>query len=982
MAQQKLPKDTLQKKVPVSLDSVVVFNSGYQVLAKNRATGSFTQVDNKALNLQTGNNILSRLEGIVPSVALNKHTNSAIPAITVRGLSTINGPTAPLIILDNFPFEGDINTIDPDMIESITILKDATAAAIWGTKAGNGVIVINTKKARLGQPVVTNFSTGIQVSPKPDIYYQHPMASGDYIDMEKWLFGKGYYAGILSSAYHEPVSPVVELLDQQSRGIISNTTADAVIARLKNIDVRDQYQNYMYRPSLNTQYALNCSGATNTATWLAAGSYDNGTSSLSAKYQRTSLRTENTFRPLKQLKISSSLYYISTKTTSGKSGYPSQTLLYPYSSLRDADGNAMPVANLYRTGFIDTLYRGKLLDWNFYPANDDEHNTTKSMQDNWVINIGAQYQLGAGLNAEAKYQYEKQQVQTNNLQDANSYNARNLVNSFSQVNALTGKVTYIVPQGGIYDQSVSRIQVFNGRLQLNFNRSFGRHQLSAIAGGEAREIHTQGQSYRTYGYDAVNSSGTGVDYRNTYPTLPNGDYQYIPYQNDFTNQTKRFISFYANAAYSYSSKYHLTLSGRRDASNLFGAATNNKWTPLWSAGAAWDISRENFYTSSFMPSLKLRATYGYTGNADPKRTAVVTIFNIGTSLNTGFPYAAIQQFPNPTLKWENVAITNIGIDFSSKNNRISGSLEWYHKKATDLFANFPIDITTGLGGPTVVRNVASLKGNGLDVVINSINTKGKVQWNTGLILSTNTDKVTAAYMANPIAASFVNDGDKVTAVQGKPVHALYSYKWGGLDPLTGNPQGYLKDKLSTDYAAITGSGSTFSDLEYNGSAIPQIFGSLFNSFSFKQFQLQVNISYKLRYFFKRRSFSYTGLFTGADKKGSEDYARRWQQPGDEAFTNVPSMLYPAIAARDLLYNSSTIMVEKGDHIRLQFINLAYTLAIKKSKQPAAQYLQFFASASNLGILWRANKKGLDPDYNVTDIPPAINFALGIKCSIQ
>ncbi|MGG9964081.1 SusC/RagA family TonB-linked outer membrane protein [Ferruginibacter sp. SUN106] len=982
MAQQQLPKDTAQKKAAVSLDSVVVFNSGYQVLSKNRSTGSFTQVDNKTLNLQTGNNILNRLEGVVPSVAINKHTNSAIPAITVRGLSTINGPASPLIILDNFPYEGDINTIDPDLVESITLLKDATAASIWGTKAGNGVIVINTKKAKLGQPVTTNFSAGLQASSPPDMHYKHTISSGDYIDMEKMLFAKGYYTSLLSSIYHEPVSPVVEILDQQSRGIISNTAADAAIQKLRGIDVRDQYERYMYQSSLNNQYALSFSGGTNTITWLAAGSYDKGTGSLSEKYERSSVRFENTFRPVKQLKINTSIYYIRSNTVSGKPGYAAQTYLYPYSSLRDDNGTAMPVAYQYRLSFTDTLYKGKLLDWNFYPADDYQHSLVKTNTTNLVINVGAQYQLGGGFNIETKYQYEKQQSLTNNLQDAQSYYARNLINGFSQVNSTTGVVTYIAPMGGIYDQAVNNIQVFNLREQLNFNRSFNRHQLSAIAGSELRDIHTQGQSFRTYGYNPVNISGVGVDYRNTYPALPNGDYQNIPYQNDFTDQTKKFVSFYANAAYSYNGKYHLTLSGRRDASNLFGATTNSKWTPLWSAGAAWDISKEAFYKSSLIPHLKLRATYGYTGNADPKRTAVVTVFNIGNSLNTGFPYAAIQQFPNPTLKWETVAITNIGIDFAGKNNRISGSLEWYHKKATDLFANFPIDITTGLGGPTVVRNVASMKSNGVDIVLNRINTKGKFQWNTTCIISANADKVTTAYMANPIASAFVNDGDKVTAVQGKPIHALYSYKWGGLDPLTGNPQGYLKDKLSTDYAAITGSGSTFNDLDYNGSAIPQIFGSLYNSLAFRQFELQVNISYKFRYFFKSSSFSYTGLFNGTDKKGSDDYTRRWQQPGDEAFTNVPSMVYPAIPARDLLYNSSSSMVQKGDHIRLQFINLAYTLMLKRPKQLAAQRIQFFAGASNLGILWRANKKGLDPDYSPMDIPPSATYALGVKCTFQ
>jgi TonB-linked SusC/RagA family outer membrane protein len=972
-------KDSLNRQSQV-LDSVVVFNTGYQGVAKNRATGSFSHVDNKTLNMQTGSNILSRLEAVVPAVAINRRGNSAIPAISVRGLSTITGPTAPLIILDNFPYEGDINSINPNMIESITLLKDATAASIWGVRAGNGVIVINTKKGKAGQ-TITELSVGVQAMPKPDIFYQKTISSANYIDVEQFLFSKAYYTSQLTSFNHVSISPVVEILDRQAKGLISQADASAQINALKNNDIKDEYYNRMYQVAVNSQYHLQFSGGTTNNSWIAAGGYDRNNSSLDAKYERISARFENSFRPLTNLRINSSVYYVKTKTKNGKPDYTDQAYLYPYSKIYDDNGNALAVGTTYRIGFIDTFKNGKLLDWKFYPGDDYRHNSSVNNTDNLVLNTGLSYQLGHGFSVEGRYQYEKQQGQVNILKDIQSYDTRSLINSWSQVNAQTGKVTYIIPLGGILDQTNSSLNVFNTRGQLNFNRSWKTHQLIALAGAESRIVHTQGQAYRTYGYDPENIYGTGVDYRNMYPTIVTGGNAFIPYQNDFTDQTRKFISFFGNAAYTYLGKYTFTASGRRDASNLFGTSTNNKWRPLWSAGLSWDISKEHFYHSDKFAYLKLRATYGYTGNTDPRRNAVVTVFNAGNTINSGLPYAFIQQFPNPSLSWEKVGITNIGLDLSTKNNRLSGSLEWYTKKGSNLLSRTPVDITTGLGAPTVIMNVADMKGTGIDLTLNSVNIKGRLSWTTGFIFSYNTDKVTNAYVANANGSAFLSDGDNISVVVGKPLHGVYSYRWAGLDPLTGDPLGYLKDKVSKDYTSITGTGSTFDDIEYNGRLTPTYFGSVLNSAAFKNFELQVNINYKAGYVFKRPGLSYGALFAGTAKKSTDNFSRRWQQPGDEAFTDIPSMIYPLNSARDALYNGSSVLVEKGDHIRLQFINLSYTASFKK-KGAAPLTLRFFASGNNLGIIWRANKYGLDPDYGTAEIPASRVYAIGIKLSIQ
>ncbi len=964
------------------LDSVVVYHTGYQSVTKSRTAGSFTQVDNRTLNLQTGTNILARLEGLAPAVAFSRKTNSTIPALSLRGLGTINGPTAPLIILDNFPYEGNIADINPNMIESVTLLKDATAASIWGTRAGNGVIVINTKKGRTGQPLTTELSTSFRADAQPNLYRLHPIKAADYIGMEQFLFSKGYYNSSLNGFNHPALSPVVEILDHQNRGLLSPADAAAQLAFLSNLDVRDQFDKGVYRTGLLQQYALSLKGGTGQAGWFAAGGYDRTAGTLAEIQERVSARIENEFRPLAGLRFSTSLQYTSTTSRSGRSSWTGQQYLYPYSRLWDDNGNPMPHALTYRKEWTDTAGGGRLLDWNFYPATEYLHNTTLSRSAHLLANTGLNLNLGAGFDLEARYQYESQQDQADGSKDPQSYESRNWINLYSQPNYQTGVVKYIVPAGGILDRSGSGLKVQNLRGQLNYNRRFSSFQLTALTGAEQREIRTSGAQFRTWGYDAVNASGSPVDYRNTYPQLPSGSYSNLPYSDGFTERLNRYLSFYANAALTWNRRYSLNLSGRRDASNLFGATTNNKWTPLWSAGLAWDLAQEPFYRLSWLPQLKTRVTYGFTGNADPSRSAVATVYAFGNTLGSGLPFYRLQQFPNPSLRWEKVGITNFGIDFSALDQRLGGSLEYYTKNGTGLFATVPVDLSTGISATGVIKNVADMKARGLDIQLSSRNTRGKLQWRSSLILSWNSDKVTRAYTTNNTGANFLSDGNTVSAIVGRPVHSILSYKWGGLDPTNGNPIGFIGGKPSTDYTAITGSGSTLDDLEYSGPAMPQWYGSVLNSLSYQRWELTVGISFKARYFFRRPGLNYSQLFSGSDRKGTADFARRWQQPGDENNTTVPSMVYPAVPARDAFYNASSILVERGDHIRLQFINLACNLEWKRGNRQQPVRLQCFANASNLGILWRANRYGIDPDYSITDIPAGAAWSLGLKCTIQ
>jgi hypothetical protein len=196
----------------------------------------------------------------------------------------------------------------------------------------------------------------------------------------------------------------------------------------------------------------------------------------------------------------------------------------------------------------------------------------------------------------------------------------------------------------------------------------------------------------------------------------------------------------------------------------------------------------------------------------------------------------------------------------------------------------------------------------------------------------------------------------------------------GLNPLTGDPQGALKDSVSSNYNAIYNS-SDLANLKYVGPANPTYFGSLRNTFNWKQLELSFNITWKWGHYFRRNSINYYYLFN--TQVGHPDYEKRWQKPGDEKITNVPSMVYPANLARDNLYTYSDILVEKGDHIRLQDIQVSYSLNKSGYKALPVQAIRIYLYANNIGIIWRANHYGIDPDY-INSMPNPRSIAAGVK----
>ncbi|WP_235833169.1 SusC/RagA family TonB-linked outer membrane protein [Arcticibacter tournemirensis] len=959
------------------LNEVQIVSTGYQQIPKERATGSFVQINNELFNRRVSTNVLERLDGIASGVLFNTNQSSSYEPFNIRGRSTLltngtsKGAADPLIVLDNFPYEGDIKNINPNDIESITLLKDAAAASIWGSRSGNGVVVITTKKGRANQPLNISFNSNLTVAEKPDLYYSRNFISAsDYIDAETALYGKGYFNSDLTNSSGYPVvSPLIEILGNQQ---LSDTEKEQQTAVLREQDVRRDYMKYMYQKSINQQYSLALRGGSKNFSYTLSTGYDHNRSYLVRNgNERVTLNSLSTYKPLDKLEITAGILYSRSASDNNNNVFMGTfaaggkyNTIFPYARLAAEDGSPLPVIKGYRQRYKESMEARGLPDWSYRPLEELNLADNTSRLHDLLLRAGLKYAIGAGFTSELLYQQERQSGSSRNLQLQQSYEVRNYINRFASINTSTGLITYNFPKGDILNLRQSELSSYNLRGQLNYDHLFARqHALNGLMGFELKESKTDGYDRSYYGYDnEYGTSVTNLDFKNSYPTNPSGS-GVLPALNSLVPGTvNRYVSYYANMGYTYKSRYTLTASARQDGANIFGVKTNDKVTPLWSAGMGWTISREAFYHSGLLPLLKLRASYGYNGNVY-NASALLTARYIGNNV-LGLPYSVVNRPPNPGLSWERVKNVNIGLDFESAGNRVSGTVEFFRKEGKDLIEDIPLAPSRGFS--SFRGNGASTRTKGLDLTLNTVNLKGKWNWKSVLLFSYASDKVTAfdqSYNNTQLTqASFL------IPVTGKSLFGVYSYTWRGLDPATGDPVGVLNGEESRDWEKII-TTTPADSLVYSGSSKPKIYGSVMNSLSWRKWSVSVNILFRLGYFFRKETTSLN--YADVISMPRAGFGDRWQQPGDELFTTVPSAVYPSNNNRSDFYRFAEVNIEKGDHIRLQDVSLNYMLSRK---------LSFYMYAANLGILWKATKTDIDPDFPSYDFVWPRTFSFGLKAS--
>ncbi|RYD95484.1 MAG: SusC/RagA family TonB-linked outer membrane protein, partial [Sphingobacteriales bacterium] len=654
----------LLEELVQQLDEVAI-STGYQKIDRTRLTGAVTLVDQKLLNRTVNSNVLGHLQDVVPGLVFNRVGTNPI---SIRGQNTIKGNEAPLIILDNFPYDGDINNINPNDVSEISVLKDASAAAIWGARAGNGVIVITTKKGAYHKPLNINISSNLSFIAKPDAFSQPVLSSASFIDLEQLLFGQGYYRSQETNANSPALSPIVELLIAQRDGLLQPAEAAQTIARLKKLDVRNDYAKYGYQTGIVQRLATNIAGGTETNRYFVSLGYDRNRSSLVGnRDDRITVQFSNAYQLFnKKLEWQVDGNYTDATVRNNAvslNGYAlNGSTTYPYFSFYDKDGQPTRISKDVREGFGTTALANGLLPWTYSMIQEQELADQRENRGDLRLNTALLLKVLPGLSTELRYQFQHSlsSQRSNNHQD--SYYVRNEINRFSSVVAGTG-IVRPVPLGAIVDEQSQQATTHNLRLLLNYVQRWGSdHHLNLLSGAEVRGQRTNVEQQRLYGFDASNYSSKLVNYSNAYSAYINPAAQLSIINNDRQNLlTDRFLSYFFNSSYSFRKKYTFNSSIRFDQSNLFGVRTNQKGVPLWSAGLAWDIREEGWLNPQTLSELKLRTSYGWSGNVDKTLSAYTTAsYDNGINSLTKLPFARIVNPPNEALRWERVETANIG----------------------------------------------------------------------------------------------------------------------------------------------------------------------------------------------------------------------------------------------------------------------------------------------------------------------------------
>lgn len=951
----------------------VQVNTGYQIMPKERSTGSFGVVSNKDFNKIPSRGILDRIEGKVSGLQFDRRSGKSV--LNIRGINTFSEIAAqPLIVVDNFPYDGTLDDLNPNDVESVSVLKDAAASSIWGSRAGNGVIVVTTKKGKVGGKPTINFTTTTMVSSKPDLFYNKVINSKDFIDVERFLFDNKYYDDAYNSAYNQTTifSPVVDMLYANKGGRLSDIDLNTRLTALEGNDYRNDLMKYVYQATVNQQYFLDISTSNATNRNRYSVGYDRGKGDTKgANNDRLTLRAVNSWQLGQKLSIENTLSLINGRDRifSSTPRYPmvpggGRNTLYPYASLADAEENFLSIPRFYNSSFLEKANADGLLDWNYRPLADRDKSTYKAWNRHLYLNFNLHYDILPFLKADLIYGYEHSNTKSESLSGENSFEVRDLINKYTRI--VNGAKLYDFPFGAILRNADNEMQSHRGRVQVSFNKSFGGdHVLNALIGTELYTRNADQRSSGSYGYNAEVLSRKNMDYNAIYQLYGGLGYGFMTPLDSYAGTLSRTVSMYFNGLYEYKGKYGLSFSARKDAANSFGTNVNSQWNPLWSAGLSWQIAKEKFMKETdWIDYLKLRSTFGY-GGVQPYGALNKTVIGyVGNSNYSNLPYALIGSPPNPGLKWETVRTLNFGMDFSIYGGKLMANLDYYRKKSFDLLSDDPFDPTSGYS--LLTKNVGQIATHGIDLTLASSGRFGKGYWQSSINFSYSKNKVTDYRGTIGATNLYLDGGRTLMPLLGKSLYPVFSYKSAGLDPVNGDPRGYKNSEISKDYQALTTDSLQY--LNYHGTALPPIYGAWNNTIGYGKFYLDFSLLFKFGHYFKKKSIVYGSLFDSWD--GHADFAKRWQQPGDELATAVPSMQYPNDSYRDLFYQHSSNNIVKGDLIRMQNIRLGYNFGLNDKKIKG----QLYIGANNVGLIWRKNKENLDPDY--LDLPAPRVISVG------
>ena len=1012
-AEQPFLKVHLEPEI-ITLSSTDVVATGYQNLHKEQTTSAYTKIRTDQLNRQLNRTVQEAIEGQIAGVRFTKDPFTGKEVPILRGVGTFSGNVgySPLVVIDDIPTDTPLEDINPKDIESVTVLKDAAATAIYGVRAANGVIVIVTKKG-LQNGLRINVHTDLFYTFKPNMSRMRYASTSDLIDLETAFYQSkladsngnvddlfasyGEIGGRQTVRYY---SPLFQLYRDQAKGKLSQQEVNSTLNEWRNRDYLRDFKRYVWQPIISKRYNISVESGNNRSQNYASLQYeDTDERIVTEKTRALNLYLKNTYQLTPWL-----------KSTIGVNGR--------YTAV---DAVAEQVRNLY-TDYLKQPRYTRLLGTNPYagfnlvaPINGHileqiaGNDAFRSYSFNLLESIAQEHQkqynlslrpfanlqvsIIKGLQYQSYFQYELNTHNSETFFGKDTYYMRLRHNQLVKQDATTQKFSSELPEGGYYEQEKGQTQHYTFRQQLDFNRTFAEaHNVTALLGFEMRQHYTpRNTKEMQYGYDEQTLSFPTLNWKDLYnPGVTSYLYgrQSLSLSRNQQSETKhRFISFYSTLGYSYDQKYNLTGSVRVDQADMFGADPKYKYRPLWSVGGSWNLHREDFFYGNVVNLLKLRLTYGVSGNVDQTTTPFLR-GRLLTDVLGAYPNQQYLQFndtdlPNPKLRWEKTETTNLGIDFGMWY-WLSGSIDLYRRYSSDLLVLTELDPTVGAQRRLI--NNGALLNKGIEVSLNATRELAK-----DLQLTVRT---TFAYNKNTIEKVSSKPTNAVEYArnplryykQGDDFNSLYAYRYK--ETTNGYPI-YLDENGNPNTTFDANGVPTIKDIISEdalvrlGTMNPTFNGALSLQLRYKAFELGTMFVYAGGHKLRKDTYS-----INQESETHRDITQRWTATNP---TDMPRMSfdYPATLRRtantvNTLWQLGDNQVVNADYIKWR--NVLFSCYIPKNicEKLCLQEAKITAQLNNL-LTWCAAGDDIDPEtYHLNSgsraLPVATAAFFGISFS--
>lgn len=937
----------------------VTFNTGYEKIDRARSAGSFSKPDLKVMrNRTTSTNVLSRLEGLIPG--LSSGSGGQDGGMVIRGSTSINAATEPLVVVDGVEVP-NIEYVNMQDVEDITVLKDATSASIWGAKAANGVIVITTKRGRNSEGLRIEYDGYYAFNGRPRRDYLPAWSSAGLINSQREIFPLEAAGTTYSAASANGLAPHKQILWDQQRGLLTADQAQSKLDSLSRLDNRGQLDDYFVRKAAEYNQTISVSGGGRVHSFYGSLNHVGTTTNTPGAKQnqyKINLRNDVILGKRIRLYLNTDLTNITNSSRgSGGSGAPR------YQLYQDAGGNPLSINYIAPWGAFIRPSESRRLDYQARSRVNLDYSPLlefgrRSQRENMLaarLVGGGTVDIIDGLKFTGTYGYNITSSNNREVLDESAWIVRRDLMMYTSAPTLASTPVYNLPRfGGRLNTVNSLNRGWTIRNQISYAKQFDEHWLSIMAGQEATHNQTMDNTSTYYGWDDQLQVSRPVDFAKLSqnfngvggPTGTDG----LPYNlGGGEGRASRRSSYFATAGYTYKSNYTLNASWRIDQSNLFGLDKSAQNRPVYSIGGKWALGWEEFMKGiTALNRLDVRFSYGITGNApNVGQAASFDILESEADANAVTGAGLILSIPaNNKLTWERTRVYNAGIDFGLFNNRLSGSIDAYIKNTSDLIGTLFTSPLTGYA--SVTGNFGDMQNKGFDLGINSVNIITEdFRWATSLVVGYNRNKLTKLNINPPTTGPAMVDA---TMLVGRPLNLLFSYNYAGLNA-AGNPQARRADGSLTAAPNVT----LPEDIVYSGLTQAPWNGGFSNNFQYKNFSLSVNIIYSLGY---RMRDPLNGTNTD-----NPEFNDRWRKPGDESITDIPKYIFLASenATRFLdYYTYADTRILNASYAKIRDISLAYDLPRLVVRKINANAVTFRFNLSNI-LIWTANDRFYDPE---------------------